>query len=77
MLLLIQTAEDRFMPGGHASHKGHSVKPNTNTNGRIDEAADPSTDPQDLLGEGPDALRAAEAPENAAATQRPGEKQEE
>lgn len=60
------------MPGGHASHKGHSVKPNTNTNGRIDDAADLATDPGELLGEGADAHRAeTEAPENEAATQRP------
>lgn len=64
------------MPGGHASHKGHSVKPNTNTNGRIDEAADLAIDPGELLGEGADAHRAAtEAPENKAATQRPGDKE--
>ncbi|MEW6497587.1 MAG: hypothetical protein AB1589_34555 [Cyanobacteriota bacterium] len=62
------------MPGGHASHKGHSVKPNTNADGRIDDAADLATNPGDLLGEGADALRAQEAPENQAATQRPEQK---
>lgn len=62
------------MPGGHASHKGHSVKPNTNTDGRIDDAADLSTNPAELLAEGADALRAQEAPENQAATQRPEKK---
>ena len=62
------------MPGGHASHKGHSVKPNTNADGRIDDAADLSTNPGELLGEGADALRAKEAPKNQAATQRPEKK---
>ncbi len=64
------------MGSGNASHKGHSIKPNTNTNGRIDTAADMSVEPQDLLAEGTAALRAEEAPENAVATQRPeGKKQ--
>ncbi len=62
------------MPGGHASHKGHSIKPNTNTDGRIDDAANLSVDPGELLSEGADALRADEAPENKAATQRPDRK---
>lgn len=65
----------KVMPSGHASHKGNSAKPNTNTNGLIDESAS-DTSPEELLPEGPDALRAAEAPENAAATQRPEDKQE-
>lgn len=63
------------MPGGNASHKSTSVKPNVNADGLIDEAAD-IENPQDLLPEGPDALRASEAPANAAATQRPEDKQE-
>ena len=62
------------MPSGHASHKGTSNKPNTNAEGFVDTAADQSVDPQELLGEGADALRAEEAPENAAATQRPADK---
>lgn len=65
------------MPGGHASHKSTSIKPNVNTNGLIDDAADLNFDPQEVLPEGADALRAAEAPENAAATQRPEDKNEE
>ncbi len=65
------------MPGGHASHKSTSIKPNINTNGVIDDAADLNFDPQSVLAEGPDALRAAEAPENVAATQRPEDKNEE
>lgn len=59
------------MPGGNASHKGHSVKPNTNANDSFDIAADLATDPQEPLPEGADALRAEEAPENQAATKRP------
>jgi hypothetical protein len=62
------------MPSGHASHKGTSDKPNTNAPGQIDSAAD--TVPADLLPEGPDALRASEAPENSAATQRPDSENE-
>jgi hypothetical protein len=62
------------MPGGHASHKGASAKPNTNANGQIDTAADLSVEPADLLDEGVDARRAeVESPENAAATQRPNQ----
>ncbi len=61
------------MPSGHASHKGSFNKPNTNAEGFVDTAADESVDPQELLSEGADALRAEEAPENAAATQRPAE----
>lgn len=62
------------MPSGYASHKGTSAKPNTNANDLIDEAA-ANTNPQELLPEIPDALRAAEAPVNAA-TQRPEDQQE-
>ena len=65
------------MPSGHANHKGASIKPNTNANDVIDDAADLSFDPQEILPEGADALRAAEAPENVTATQRPQDKQEE
>jgi hypothetical protein len=53
------------MPSGHASHKGTLVKPNTNANKLVDETA-ANTNPQELLPEVPDALRAADA-----ATQRP------
>ncbi|GAB4198423.1 MAG: hypothetical protein Fur006_48150 [Coleofasciculaceae cyanobacterium] len=59
------------MGSGHASHKGHSIKPNTNANDRIDTAADLSVNPADLLDEGADSLRVDEAPENKEATQRP------
>ncbi|MBV9384967.1 MAG: hypothetical protein JOZ78_00920 [Chroococcidiopsidaceae cyanobacterium CP_BM_ER_R8_30] len=63
------------MPSGHASHKSTSSKPNINTNGLIDEG-DATTSAEELLPEGPDALRAAEAPKNSAATQRPEVNQE-
>lgn len=67
--------EEKIIPSGHASHKGTSAKPNTNANALIDEAtANPN--PQELLAEEPDALRAAEAPVNVAATQRPEDQQE-
>ncbi|GAB4365697.1 MAG: hypothetical protein Kow00121_02480 [Elainellaceae cyanobacterium] len=59
------------MPGGHASHKGKSVKPNTNAEGQLDTAADLATDPNELISEGPDAHRAEQAPQNEQATERP------
>jgi hypothetical protein len=40
------------MSSGHASHKGTSAKPNTNTNGQIYSAADDGLDPQEVLDEG-------------------------
>lgn len=40
------------MSSGHASHKGSSTKPNTNTNGQIYSASDEALDPQEVLGEG-------------------------
>lgn len=39
------------MPGGHASHKSTSNKPNTNANGVIDDAADTTVEPENLLPE--------------------------
>lgn len=39
------------MPGGNASHKGHSVKPNTNANHLVDVAAELEEDPRDELKE--------------------------
>jgi len=39
------------MPGGQASHKGHSVKPNVNASGVTNEAADLSQEPMDMLPE--------------------------
>jgi hypothetical protein len=63
--------EKLFMPGGQASHKGHSAKPNTNANDSLDIAAGLEIDPEEILGEGEDARRAREeSPENRAATQR-------
>ena len=37
------------MPGGHASHKGASIKPNTNENGVMDYAINVEVDPEALL----------------------------
>lgn len=59
------------MPGGHASHKGTSTKPNTNANDVIDDAADPTIDVEQMVDLGGDSTRLDEAPENSAATERP------
>lgn len=40
------------MPSGHASHKGHSVKPNTNAEGQLDIAADLEENPRASVDEG-------------------------
>lgn len=41
------------MPGGHASHKGTSDKPNVNASGQINlSGADKSAEPEDILQEG-------------------------
>lgn len=63
------------MPSGHASHKGTSNKPNTNTEGRLDEAADQSVNPDDLLLEGAttNTTRIQEFVDYPPATQRPEE----
>jgi len=58
------------MPGGNANSKAHSVKPNQNANDSLDLAADPATNPDELVPEGADALRAEETLENETATQR-------
>ncbi|MFB2968336.1 hypothetical protein ACE1CD_05140 [Aerosakkonema sp. BLCC-F183] len=62
------------MPGGHASHKSTSTKPNTNTNGVIDDATDPTLDVEQLVDLGGDSTRLDEAPENAAAVERPSDR---
>lgn len=59
------------MPGGHASHKSTSVKPNTNTNGVINVEDDAAVDMPDIVTQTSTPNRADEAPENAAATERP------
>ncbi len=59
------------MSSGHASHKGTSIKPNTNASDRQDTASDLSVNPEEMLPEGGDALRVDEAPANPEATQRP------
>lgn len=60
------------MPGGHASHKGTSAKPNTNAPGSVDETTD-AIDPHTLAPENAETARLDEAPENEAATERPEE----
>lgn len=62
------------MPGGNASKNSTSAKPNTNTNGTLDDAADNTLDPYDVVDDRRDSTRLDEAPENAAATQRPEKK---
>lgn len=66
------------MPGGHASHKGTSAKPNTNAGGQLDSAADNSVNPQDVLSEDTlvDSDRIEEAVDYPPATERPGSDQE-
>ncbi|MDZ8055738.1 MAG: hypothetical protein RMX68_010430 [Aulosira sp. ZfuVER01] len=62
------------MPGGHASHKGASDKPNVNANGIIDDAVDKTVNPEDLLPENltnAETLRVDEAVNYPPATQRP------
>lgn len=39
------------MPGGHASHKSTSIKPNTNSSGALYEASDDNLNPEDILEE--------------------------
>ncbi|MBD2244072.1 hypothetical protein [Nostoc sp. FACHB-888] len=64
------------MPGGHASHKSTSNKPNINANGVIDDAADESLNPDDLLSEeqtNTEVHRVEESVKYPPATERPGE----
>ncbi|HYX16374.1 MAG TPA: hypothetical protein VE944_18790 [Nostoc sp.] len=65
------------MPSGHASHKGASNKSNVNANGVIDDAADQSLNPDDILSEeqtNTEVHRVEEAVKYPPATERPGEK---
>jgi hypothetical protein len=74
--VFISTVEETSMPGGHASHKSTSNKPNTNANGVIDDAADRTVNPEDLLPEGltnTETLRTDEFVDYPPAYQRPGE----
>lgn len=57
------------MPKENYGRNGMSVKPNTNAEGVIDEAADP-IDPEAISLKDVAAKRAADAPENEAATER-------
>jgi hypothetical protein len=65
------------MPGGHASHKGHSTKPNTNAPDVIDLPDGAPVEMPDIVTQSSTPTRPDEAPENAAATQRPTDKKEE
>lgn len=67
------------MPGGQASHKGSSNKPNVNAAGVVGEASDTSTNPEDLLPEVMTtnaAHRAEETVDYPPAFERPGDNQE-
>lgn len=67
------------MPGGHASHKGTSDKPNTNAPGQMDIAADKGAiEPKDILPEGAstNTTRTQEFVDYPPATERPGEEVE-
>jgi len=66
------------MPGGHASHKGTSAKPNTNAEGQLDIAADKGVNPQDALSEDTlvDSDRIEEAVNYPPATERPSPDQQ-
>nr|WP_250121569.1 hypothetical protein [Chroococcidiopsis sp. CCMEE 29] len=79
MMCSVIPLEDIVMPGGHASHKGTSAKPNTNADGVIDDAADMTVDPEDLLPEeltNAETLRTDEFVDYPPAIQRPGEQSE-
>ena len=58
------------MPKENYGQKGMSQKPNTNAEGVVDEATDP-VDAEAIAPTNEAAKRAADAPENKAATQRP------
>ncbi|HBL14135.1 MAG TPA: hypothetical protein DD379_22640 [Cyanobacteria bacterium UBA11162] len=60
------------MSSGHASHKGYSVKPNTNTNGQFFTPAGENVDPLEVLPEGEGyPFNAQGTVVNPAATERP------
>ncbi|HEY9707807.1 MAG TPA: hypothetical protein V6D48_06345 [Oculatellaceae cyanobacterium] len=65
------------MPGGHASHKSTSAKPNTNAEGVINLADDATLEPRDITTQSSTPTRPDEAPDNAAATQHPTNQNEE
>lgn len=64
------------MPGGHASHKSTSIKPNTNAEGVISDVDDVPVDIPDIVTQSSTPTRPDEAPENATATQRPEDNRE-
>lgn len=55
---------------GHASHKGHSAKPNTNAEGSLDVVTD-GVNPHEIAPDNAETMRVQESPENEAATERP------
>ncbi|MFQ4143828.1 hypothetical protein [Chlorogloeopsis sp. ULAP02] len=60
------------MPGGNASHKGTSAKPNVNASGLTNAADDAAQDPQEVVGNRSDtSTRTDEAEVNPAAVERP------
>lgn len=63
------------MPGGHASHKSTSPKPNTNANGVINAADDAPVEAPEIVTQSSTSTRPDEAPENTAATERPEDTQ--
>jgi hypothetical protein len=60
------------MPKENYGQKGMSNKPNTNAEGVVDEAVDPVNEHQ-IAPENMETSRVAAAPENEAATERPGD----
>lgn len=64
------------MPGGHASHKSTSEKPNTNAEGVINAVDDTVGDLPEIVTQSSTPTRPDEAPENPAATQRPTDQKE-
>ncbi len=58
------------MPYENYGQKGMSAKANTNAEGVVDEAADPVNE-HDIAPENPETSRAADAPDNETATERP------
>jgi hypothetical protein len=70
---LIDKFKEKFMPGGHASHKGGGTK-HSHDNSQIDSAANLVGDPENLLDEGEGYPFDEQGTEvNPAATERPSE----
>jgi hypothetical protein len=65
------------MPGGRASHKGTSAKPNVNANGLTNAADDTDINPQEVVSNRSDSTRTDEAQVNPAAVERPHQDEQE